>query len=1120
MAQGSHTMASADESLNDDTSMNTQMPFGTQVQHPMRPRRTDEDIEFVGINRMEPVLAGNTQRAELKPRPGSTATVNAAADMQVQRIKLLSLLKPNLPPAVPQIQVRPDTTRLEDQVAASSPRRTETPSKRANRERVEELIARASHTPSRSDTGKKHPRGVEDGVSSTHHPSKKALISETDFPQSHISDMRAAADCSWMKGLIFNRESSIVPPDQVNILSKPESWHKSAAGQRFPEANLPMKDFMVLSRLVDERVAAEAVLEASSGSYNETDSSPASRPPTSVPQPENEQDNESEDESSTSSLSWSPSPSPEPPQRPDLTHQDLPPDSSNEIPENVTLSTTSQRPAAANEQSSRPILSHSSNELGGVEPPSSPPGAQAVVVSDDEMELEMSVPQALGEDLEMTSTSRPLSSNVPQTGPRARSVVQVKETPNLKAKHGQPVVTVSPPTQESHEQHDNSSSASIVQGTYYDFNSSAVEETHLGTLHKNNSKVVLDNTGRDLPAQLVGVQDSPKEDIQGVAMFDRFVHDNPQPEPARQIGREQETFRKQAPLNQEEAPAQPEPTPMSAQLPLKDSSSGEQAVPGPTESTSAVPVQPARKGSKQPSTTPSLTKRKRELTPTREKKRHKKSRPRKVATFSGRDAETVRRELNETMAQRSENERRKSSTSVETRHGSVSNVAVQQDADTKMVVVDAREAIEPQISEAVADFEREMSPRHQSLYAAPSPISRPSVGPSAAASVTENIDVVQMVQDVCKDNDDDQSVLEDPLQTQTVHVQPEPHVEQNAAPQLLAQPNATQPGPEVPSGTDRASPAAKMDTTLPSNIFEAFKSTYPEYTGNVKHFKNQCSQIEELDRDDRMVPKWMWDDYIVRSRTDYKDYTDECIDSGEAPMAYIRFYKDRIRDTVHKKCVIDTRDTLLKALEELGVQPRSVETLGPPPVSQQAVRQSSHQSSRSPVLDARGRKVPKLLTQPPQHPSRQTKQQTPRTSAYQPARSANSPRVQSDLTPTKKKSSRKSLPFPVPANSMPSPSSSTPRARHSLPTNTSRAAPSSSTRPPASTRRKSTLKFIESLQAAAESNPPPKSDNDEFRRFAKAQDRLTSVTGSTRVSSHSTAARIPSDRQSRGQELS
>ncbi|KAF2440685.1 hypothetical protein P171DRAFT_476072, partial [Karstenula rhodostoma CBS 690.94] len=108
-----------------------------------------------------------------------------------------------------------------------------------------------------------------------------------------------------------------------------------------------------------------------------------------------------------------------------------------------------------------------------------------------------------------------------------------------------------------------------------------------------------------------------------------------------------------------------------------------------------------------------------------------------------------------------------------------------------------------------------------------------------------------------------------------------------------------------------------MPSSKSEPIFEMFKATYPAYTGDVRHFLGQCKQMEKLDEQDKMVPKWQWDDFIIRNRTDYREYANQCLDNGEDAEPYYRFYKDNIRDTLYTEAIIRSRKTLAAAIGEL-----------------------------------------------------------------------------------------------------------------------------------------------------------------------------------------------------------
>ncbi|USP82690.1 hypothetical protein yc1106_09964 [Curvularia clavata] len=117
-------------------------------------------------------------------------------------------------------------------------------------------------------------------------------------------------------------------------------------------------------------------------------------------------------------------------------------------------------------------------------------------------------------------------------------------------------------------------------------------------------------------------------------------------------------------------------------------------------------------------------------------------------------------------------------------------------------------------------------------------------------------------------------------------------------------------------------------------VFESFKDAYPEYTGNRIHFHNLCEKMYKWDLEDKMVPKWQWDDFIIRDRTDFCNYAMKCIDRAESPEPYYRFYKDKICDTMYRKGIIKGRETLEQALRE------GMDASGKPPKTSPPPRRS------------------------------------------------------------------------------------------------------------------------------------------------------------------------------------
>ncbi|KAH6620501.1 hypothetical protein C7974DRAFT_426656 [Boeremia exigua] len=1065
-----HTMAGPEQSPDRDPSMHTQLPFSTQVHHPIRSRPHDGPA-FVGSNSMEPVLAGNTQRAELKPRSASSA-----AERQ-RTAQLLSLLRPAHQPVPPQPADRVHTSPAEPRTLPEHP--ATTPRKPAPEQARQASVSAVAAEPSQSvsDNRKKRKRESEHASPSTNPPAKKTSFSE-DEPepkQSRASAMdRFAAECSWMKGLALNRASSTVPDDQALILRKPESWYKPEPGQRSVN-EIPVQILTLLSRMTDEAAALEGA--TSSGSYHDMDPSSGSYPSNSALQPMEEQSSEPEQEAPTSPVSWDMSPSPKPPQPPMSSRQGLPPDSSTEMPEHVAEPVVSQS-AGRRTQSPHPIFPASSHEDLVDLPPSSPPTHHAAADSDDDMELETFVPQALGDDSQAPCSPPPRPNQFPRPGLQSSSVVQVKETPDLKGKiRQQPVVTISPPTQRSNGD-SHSSSASMIRGTYQDHSSSVVEETRLDALQNRNGE----NEQRPTSTIFQALQE---RNVQDTAVFDIFGSDDPVSHQTQQVGERQTNYLEAQAIGS----VHPEPTPMSAQLSPKDSSSGV-----PDKSTLTMPL-PVMDPTRQLSATPTLAKRKLETSPPPERRRSKHRSLRRVKFGSGRLG-------------KSEGERRNSTTSAESRQGSVSSLSVQQAADTKVTDVkvagtkvedsDVHESSKP--AEASATLEPEMSPRHQSLYAPPSPVLCPAAAPPAT-SMPESVGNAEAAKGTSEKTVENHIVVENmvKMQQQPLAESPPEHPSTPAPVPVRAPVSASQPAsvarPSVlaPLRTEQASPVTTIASPAPATVFEKFKAAYPEYKGTVKHFTSQCICIEELDQQDKMVPKWMWDDFIIRNQTDFKAYVSDCIDAGEESMPYIRFYKDNIRDAVYKKGVVGTRATLMDALQQLNVQPRAKEI---PPVQlpvKQEVDQQDHEAPRS--LERHLERARQSRRPSAQLHSRHPIQPSPRQSG-----SPMPPPAQSTITPAKNKSSRKSLPFPVPINATSSASNPS-HIRHSLPATSSRSTLTASARP-ASARPKAPSDFGDKLRAYVADIPlssTESSTGNQIRDYLRASKKLTSVTGSRQV---------------------
>ncbi len=130
----------------------------------------------------------------------------------------------------------------------------------------------------------------------------------------------------------------------------------------------------------------------------------------------------------------------------------------------------------------------------------------------------------------------------------------------------------------------------------------------------------------------------------------------------------------------------------------------------------------------------------------------------------------------------------------------------------------------------------------------------------------------------------------------------------------------------------QAPPHEQLESQAPKEdpgLFARFKKEYPDYTGNASHFGKICSKIENLARVDRMEHPSLWDDFIIRHKTDYPQYTSQCMEDALDPVPYERFYRDAIEEPKYTKRVV-----IPKTIHEVVAKSPSVSELGQPSVQQ------------------------------------------------------------------------------------------------------------------------------------------------------------------------------------------
>lgn len=172
-------------------------------------------------------------------------------------------------------------------------------------------------------------------------------------------------------------------------------------------------------------------------------------------------------------------------------------------------------------------------------------------------------------------------------------------------------------------------------------------------------------------------------------------------------------------------------------------------------------------------------------------------------------------------------------------------------------------------------------------------------------------------------------------------------------------------GQEAIKPEKKAPPPAR-----PLNVFERFKATFPEYPGNSIQFAAICKRVGLLLREDRMEHPSLWDDFIVRHRTEYPQYLSQCNDEAVDPVPYERFYRNNVSQAkyISSDGPIVTPNNLREylpseSLELDGSQcTKNMTTypsgqdgaLPPPPNADQRKPQSTEATETSPTVSGRG----------------------------------------------------------------------------------------------------------------------------------------------------------------------
>ncbi|KAF2705016.1 hypothetical protein K504DRAFT_460801 [Pleomassaria siparia CBS 279.74] len=1004
-----------DEHHECDSTLHTQIPFGTQA-----------------------AGASGSRPAQNGPGKSHAQAMTSASNVDPRRAMLLGLLGGKQSHSVPRSPI-PTASHSElvsrpvNNTDRSKPRTsTERPLSSNNNPRLAASIPKSGAGQSTE--------GLHDRQS-LHMPTSTALTDNTagaQEPPHQISEKHSskapkgldtpASESDWMTGWIFSYEVTKVPKEQQSLLDKPETWQKPPPGHRFPDSNIPIKDLTELWRRHDESVAAnmEVEVEASDPDFGlqiDQHESPVS-----------EHEAEIEHASTSSAISWSPSPSPKRLKQ----KSELPPDSSLHIDEDEqplnppsTAWTKRVQPTIIQES----IDIDSSNDKGTADPPSSPPLAREEEDSDEDMEMEVSVPQGLGEDnLEVSMID---VDDIPTPGliRRANSVVQVKETPLVDRRMGLSASSISVPSCTSNHtssaEMKETSSTSIVYGTYHepqqranqglrrasadpkasnsqsqdhsqDQDEDRVHQSVLetGELGREGKRVRFPSTERD-DRSVLGPSSNPTP-IPGPSSYQPGLSLILTPLEADLVDVDMQSI-------------QLEESPISAQVPLQEPNSS-----GNHSSTDAVHVADLQAHFTQPTSTqphvPSVAAKKRKFENVSSKKgiRRAKRREIKVVDFG------ARRPLIEDLGDKSElsDGLKDARPDAEVasfdklmrgfplpshhfehgRHDDVGhadkgseNIGTVQDTDVEMEEPSLQTAHKTSLFEESANtfttpssgivnvtHDKEVvssAPQEGSIQTGPAHNqAAPIVSPSDLATFAldehaisstrpedfagEDIAMDEPVMSVdqgistepsgganrqCNESSRDATPSEEEQvheeRLMQIHEQVVNKDKREISTRMPArekdQSRLSNPNMDIAShhGTgalelplssksnhlkavESIQRPPSVITVAPTTVFERFKAAYPEYTGNAKHFMAQLKLMFELEEEEKMVPKWQWDDYLIRSLTDYKTYVMKCMDDGETQEIYNRFYKDRIEEPIHRKGILN-QATLTSALNEL-----------------------------------------------------------------------------------------------------------------------------------------------------------------------------------------------------------
>lgn len=675
------------------------------------------------------------------------------------------------------------------------------------------------------------------------------------------------------------------------------AWQKPEPGHRPLVGSVPIDVQTEIDAAIMEKIASNGTtedMEISDDSPNSADITPINTEHYDYLKLRQNID----EEMPTSQVSWSVSPSPRVARTISRADQDLPPDSSYDAQQQSPDKRAMDSQSILNSPLSHANI-HSPHRGRVVEDlPSSPPNPLAGHDSGDEMELDFEIPQALGDDHAVASKRLgPLNDATPMSSlSPSNSVVQVKDTPFRRGKDRQVVAASNNPSSTrkptSSATSKSTSSTTIIYGTYN-------KPTSTRNRHAEGNYVTVTSSGQ---AQADQPQDMYTAATDGDNMFMVDAEADPVQERT-----------SPAPLQRESKGL------MSLS---RDTNEGQSFQ---SEASPALTEVPTGSISSRYAHHEGSVKRKSENSPSKLNSRQSKRRGIKIVGFGGMDEPsqdpslTFRQEKEESIKRFREDREvhsgspKSSSHTPDARLRQSYNIPVSRlgqidDHERKLVSSLRNLDVDYDISRSESDqntlLDTHVASNDRSLPTTPNNL-RVESRKMRDNTVSAQKNVSQVEQ----------------ISRQGGHRLPPLGPNAAMSPPVL---ELSKYGAEAPGSAGLSSiPDGEM------TVFDRFKMSYPDYTGDVNHFIGQCKQMYNLDQEDKMIPKWQWDDYLIRNRTDYKEYALQLMELGEDVIPYIRFYKDNIQNTIYNKNVLRDSATLLEALEELGSIPAPAGSAGP-----------------------------------------------------------------------------------------------------------------------------------------------------------------------------------------------